>query len=68
MRLWRCKVRCVRGTVDEVEDVDVACNRCGRTCMSEHGERYGLSAIVGGGYESMYLEDMTTYQFDLCEK
>jgi len=36
--------------------------------MSEHGERYGLSAIVGGGYESMYLEDMTTYQFDLCEK
>lgn len=60
------KWRRARRMVDEVEDV--VCNRCGKTCMSKQGERYGLSAVVGGGYESTHLEDMTSYQFDLCEK
>lgn len=60
------KFKKIRRVVDEIEDV--VCNRCGRSCMSQKGERYGLSAIVGGGYESTHLEDMTSYQFDLCEK
>lgn len=60
------KLRRVRKTVEEIEDV--TCNRCGGTCMSREGERYGLSALVSGGYESTHLEDMTAYQFDLCEK
>jgi hypothetical protein len=61
MRKWKR----VRRTIEIV--TDVVCNKCGKTCMVE-GEPYGLSAVVGGGYNSSHLRDFTTYHFDLCEK
>jgi hypothetical protein len=45
----------------------VLCNRCKCSCLRD-GEMYGLSAVVSGGYNSTYLEDMVMYCFELCEK
>ncbi len=51
------------------------CNMCGGSLCPEEGhpiERahpHGLVEVaVGGGYSSLYLSDMTTYRFSLCEK
>ena len=61
--------------VSEEKEVvkDVVCNMCRNSCMesvggSDHKEFCGVSIDVSGGYSSPVLQDMTRYQFDLCEK
>jgi hypothetical protein len=55
----------VRKQVEVIQEV--VCNRCKGPCLIG-GEMYGLSAVVSGGYESIHLDDMVTYSFELCEK
>lgn len=53
---------------------DIFCNKCGESCREDTLPEdvagfYGLiEARVTGGYFSPALEDMTCYDFSLCEK
>jgi hypothetical protein len=52
---------------------DVLCNQCGKSMRCDwHGCKdhfRGLNdAGIEGGYCSKDLEDLTVYEFDLCEK
>ena len=52
---------------------DIVCNMCRKSCMesvggADHKEFCGVSIDATGGYSSPVLQDMTRYQFDLCEK
>lgn len=46
------------------------CNMCGDSLLyGSYNEPYGLvDQVVGGGYGSKHLFDMTSYTFSLCEK
>ena len=48
---------------------EAKCNKCGQNCFIDiHGTIYGLSTTVSGGYESLHLEDITKYSFEICEE
>lgn len=56
----------------EVEVIeDVLCNQCGCSLKSKEFPNGFIGAVgisVSGSYTSEYLDDMTEYNFSLCEK
>jgi hypoxanthine phosphoribosyltransferase len=48
------------------------CNKCGETCKNKIYQDGGFNGLIEaktrGGYTSDVLEDLTEYEFDLCEK
>jgi len=59
------KYKKVRRQVEEIDKIQ--CNKCGNSCLI-NGHLYGLSVIVSGGYDSIHLNDLTDYKFELCEE
>lgn len=48
------------------------CNFCGETCLpdvpaNETPGLYGLASCYQGGYHSEVLDDLTNYEFNICE-
>jgi len=54
-------------TIEISKVKDVICNKCGKSCLNLSNFNGLINATVYGAYDSIVLEDLKKYKFDLCE-
>lgn len=50
------------------EQIDITCDKCGRSCIGECTNFCGIHFTVSGGYDSpVFPDDPIVRQYDVCE-